>query len=130
MGSNDHLSRTAPADSDRSRYVDTLSRVLVRAYCDHDCRALSEDGEPMGGDWRYVAGLNRSQWQEFLALAHSHHVVMRSRAVLQDAASAEGDNSVAAGCEIALAAERARVEHAAGFLQHFTPRPAISGSRK
>jgi hypothetical protein len=117
MGSNDHLSRTAPADSDRSRYMDTLSRVLVRAYCDHEHGALKENREPMGGDWRYVAGLNRSQWQEFLALAHSHHVVMRALAVLQDAASAEGDNSVTAGCEIALAAERARIGHAAGFLQ-------------
>lgn len=105
------------AESDGERYMGTLSRVLVHAYCDNDHRALREDREPSGGDWRHVAGLNRPQWEEFLALAHSHHVVMRALAVLQHQADALGENKVAASCEIALAAERARIEHAVGFLR-------------
>jgi len=102
------------AESDRARHMDTLARVLIPAYCANHHQA---DREHIRGNLRYVALLNRTQWEEFLELANSNHVVMRAVAVLQNAATVIGDNELAERCTTALAAERARIEHAVGFLQ-------------
>ncbi len=94
--------------------MDTLARLLIPVYRADDDLA---DLEHIRGDLRYVAGLNRRQWEEFLELANSNHVVMRAVAVLQNAAAALGDNELAERCVLALAVERARIENAVGFLQ-------------
>ena len=96
----------------------TLSRVLLHACCDDDARAERPNLELIRGDLRSVGGLNRSQWNKFLELAHSHHVTMRALAVLQNAAAVYGENELAEKCEAALTAERAPITHAVGFLQH------------
>jgi hypothetical protein len=97
--------------------MDTLSRLMVRAYCENNRETLPEDLEHLKRDLCYVGELNRAQLTDFLKLADANHVVVRALTVLQNAAVALGNYRIATWCENSLADERARIEHGIDRLQ-------------
>ena len=101
----------------QAEHMETLARLMVRAYCENNRDASPEDLEQLKRDLHYVAELNEAQLADFLGLADSNHVVVRALTILQNAAVALGNNRVAEWCGACLAKERARIEHAVGTLQ-------------
>src|SRR5712672_3402614 len=97
--------------------MDTLARLMVRAYCESNRETLPQDLEHLKRDLEYVGGLNRKQATEFLDLANSNHVVVRALATLQNAAVALNESRIGDWCEESVTGERARIEHAIGMLQ-------------
>ncbi|MFY9559330.1 MAG: hypothetical protein WAQ52_03780 [Terriglobales bacterium] len=97
--------------------METLSRLMVRAYCESKRETLLEDLENLKRDLRYVGGLNLAQLTDFLELADTNKVVVRALTVLQNAAVALGESRIADWCENCVANERARIEHGIGMLQ-------------
>jgi hypothetical protein len=65
----------------------------------------------------HVAGLSRSQRVELLALAESHHVVIRAFQVIQERAAAEGNSELEQWAATTLAGERARIQNALQWLE-------------
>jgi hypothetical protein len=100
-----------------SNNMDTLARLMVRAYCGTTRETLPEDLEHLKRDLQYVGGLNAEQLAELLDLADTNHVVMRALVLLQNAAVALGESRIAGWCENRLADERARIDHGVGKLQ-------------
>src|SRR5258706_4373869 len=97
--------------------MDTLARLMVRAYCECNRQTLPEDLEHLKRDLGYVSGLNPKQLTEFLELANANHVVVRALAILQNGAVALNDNRIADWCEDSVSRERARIGHGVGMLQ-------------
>ena len=97
--------------------MDTLSRLMVRAYCASKREASPEDLDHLKRDLRYVGGLSVVELTNFLELADANHVVVRALTILQNAAVAVGDSQIADWCECGLTDERARIEHGIGMLQ-------------
>ena len=64
----------------------------------------------------YAASLTPAQRKEFVALADSHHVVMRGFTTLARQAALLGSASVAAWCAEVLDAEQARIDNALHHL--------------
>src|SRR6267142_3491086 len=64
-------------------HMDTLSRLMVRAYCENNRKTSPEDLEQLKADLRYVGELNPEQSRDFLKLADSNHVVVRALTILQ-----------------------------------------------
>lgn len=91
--------------------MDTLSRLMVRAYCDNERETMPEDLEHLKRDLRYIGGLSTVQLTEFLELADTNHVVVRALAILQNAAAALGESRIADWCKNCLLDERARIAH-------------------
>lgn len=101
----------------QAQHMDTLSRLMVRAYCENRQETLPEDLEHLGRDLRYVGGLNAVQLNGFLELADTNHVVVRALTILQNAAVALAESRIADWCENVLAVERARIERGSGVLK-------------
>lgn len=96
--------------------MDTLARLMVRAYCASNHEALPEDLENLKQDLRYVGSLNQTQLVDFLKLANTNHVVVRALTILQNAALALDEHTVAGWCGNCLASELTRIEHCVGML--------------
>jgi hypothetical protein len=64
-----------------------------------------------------VTEITRVEFENMLALANSHHVVMRALDVFLQIMRQAGDTGRAEWAETALAAERARIENAMSFLR-------------
>ncbi|HXM22298.1 MAG TPA: hypothetical protein VN948_13660 [Terriglobales bacterium] len=64
-----------------------------------------------------LADISREDFEDVLALANSHHVVMRGLEVFLQIMRHTGDDSRAEWVATAIAAERARIENAMSFLQ-------------
>jgi len=64
-----------------------------------------------------IAEISRVEFENLLALANSHHVVMRGLEVFLQAMRRAGDDNRAQWATIPLAAEGARIENAMSFLQ-------------
>lgn len=103
-------------ESRSGHYMDTLSRLVLCAHVDSDKPATQAELEQLRRDVRHVASLSGPEWADFLALANNHHVVMRALTILQNGAALANEKDVVERCESALAAERARIERAVGFL--------------
>ena len=95
-----------------SRYLAALSSLLLGS-------------EQMGGDGRspvflqnldFVAQLSDQRISELLALADVHHVTVRVIDVIQNAASAMGNATLAGRLDAPLAVERRRIDNALTFL--------------
>lgn len=97
--------------------MDTLSRLMVRAYCENKRGTMVEDFENLKRDLRYVGGLSSVQLMEFRELADTNHVVVRALTILQNAAVALGEGRIADWCENCLVNEHARIKHGIGVLQ-------------
>ena len=97
--------------------MDTLSRLVIRAHVDSEQAVTPADLEQLRRDVRYVAGLRGPQWADFLKLAENHHVLVRALTILQNGAALADGKEVVERCESALAAERARIEKAVGYLR-------------
>ena len=100
----------------QAQHMDTLSRLMVRAYCENNRETLPEDLEQLACDLRYVGALNSAQLTSFIELADANHVVVRALTTLQNAATALGEARIAAWCESQLTGERGRIEHGVGIL--------------
>lgn len=92
--------------------METLSRLVIRAYCDSGHPSSPVDLAQLQQDLRYVATLSAPDLADFLALAHDHHVIVRALTVLQNAAILNNDQGIANWCATCLAIERSRIEHA------------------
>ena len=101
----------------QTQHMDTLSRLMVRAYSENVRDTLPEDLEHLRQDLRYVGGLSPVQLTEFLDLADTHHVVVRALTILQNAAAVLGESRIADWCEHCLADDRARIAHCIGRLR-------------
>src|SRR5712671_5531306 len=64
-----------------------------------------------------LADLTEASCDELLALANSHHVVMRSFPALQQMTSAAGNFQVADWARSSVEAERTRIQRALSFLE-------------
>lgn len=100
-----------------AQHMDTLSRLMVRAYCASKRDVLPQDLMDLKRDLHYVAALDPVQMTVFLQLANTNHVVVRALSILQKAAVALGESRIADWCEECLTAERARIEHGVDVLQ-------------
>ena len=105
------------ASSRQAQDMDTLARLMIRAYCESNRGTVPQDLEHLKRDLGYVGGLNPEQLAEFLELANSNHVVVRALSTLQNAAVALNESRVANWCDDSVTRERARIEHAVGMLQ-------------
>ncbi len=76
----------APRQSEH--HMETLSRLMVRAYSENSRATAPEDLKHLKDDLTYVSGLNAAQLAEFRELADSNHVVVRALTILQNAAVA------------------------------------------
>ena len=104
------------ASSRQAQDMDTLARLMVRAYCESNRETLPEDLEHLKRDLGYVGGLNSKQAADFLELANANHVVVRALTILQNAAVALNETRIADWCEDSLAPERARIKHGVDML--------------
>lgn len=100
----------------QAHFMDTLSRLVIRAHIDSDQAVTPADLEQLRRDVRYVASLNDSQWADFVRLANNHHVVVRALTVLRNGAALTDEKKVIERCERDLAAEYGRIEKAVGTL--------------
>lgn len=101
--------------SPQARYMEVLSRLLIGS----DTPVNKSPGSRMSDSLRQLmqstTGLADPQWADFLALANSHHVVVRALRVLQGVTGNRSDE-LSERCNVALAAECARIERAVQFL--------------
>jgi hypothetical protein len=101
----------------QAEHMETLSRLMVRAYCESKRETVPQDLEHLKRDLRYVGGLNPLQLTEFLEIADTNHVLVRALTILRNAAAALGENRIAHWCGQCLADERARIQHGIGGLE-------------
>lgn len=104
-------------ESRQAHHMEPLSRLLLSAQGKRSERAAPRDLNDVRCALRYVASLRQPEFAGFIALANIHHVIVRALTVLQSAAALDNEKEVAERCEAALAAERARIERAIGFLR-------------
>jgi hypothetical protein len=97
--------------------MDTLSRLMIRAYCNNQRGTQPEDLEQLKRDLHYVAELNPEERADFVELANANHVIVRALTILQNAAVALNENQIADWCESCLTGERLRIGHAIGMLE-------------
>jgi hypothetical protein len=77
---------------------------------------LGRDGADSAQPVEFVAHLSPAQRQELVAIANSHHVVVRAFTVLQQAAALSGKSELAEWASELMARERARIDNALPFL--------------
>ena len=93
-----------------SKSLNALSRLLLPPRSAD--APLPFTAEDLG-----IAEISREEFDEMLALASSHHVVMRGLEVFLRIMRQAGDDGRAEWAATALAAEGARIENAMSFLQ-------------
>jgi hypothetical protein len=97
-------------------HMETLARVMVRAYCDNRQETAPADLHDLQQDLRHVERLTPAQRKGFLALADTNHVIVRTLTMLQHAAVALGAHEIAEWCENSLRPENSRIGHAVAML--------------
>ncbi len=90
------------------RCVDLLSRLVF-------CPALEPGASPL--EVMEFLRFTAEQRQEFLAIANSHHVLVRGLTSLVQQAAVCGESELALWAEGALCAEYQRIEHALPYVQ-------------
>src|SRR3954462_8593100 len=96
--------------------MDTLSRLMVRAYCETNHEASVEELAALKQDLQYVSGLGPADRTALLEMANSNHVIMRALSILKNAAALFDDRQLEDWCEHSLTVERARIDHALKML--------------
>jgi hypothetical protein len=94
----------------------TLSRLVTRTHCENKRPSTPKDLEHLRNDLRYIAALNEPDLADFLALANTHHVIVRALTAVENAAVLDNDDRIAGWCQCYLNREHARIETAVGFL--------------
>lgn len=102
--------------SQAQKNMDTLSRLMVRAYCETNHEASVEELVALKQDLQSVSRLESSDRSALLDLANSNHVVMRALSILKNAAALFDDRQLEDWCEHSLAIERVRIENAVKTL--------------
>jgi len=92
-------------------YIDVLSRLIFHGYAGHFEQPLDAI-HAIFPELQYVVALGPEQRRDFLELAQSHHVLVRSLVVLHRAAQTAGMEDVAEWTAAALNEERARAKNA------------------
>jgi hypothetical protein len=101
---------------DATRHMDTLARVMVRAFCNNARGTVPEDLEFLKQDLCYVERLTSTQGNTFLELANTNHVIVRAFTTIENAAVALGSDGIADWCDDSLRRERSRIEHGVDML--------------
>jgi len=97
--------------------METLSRIMMRAYSENRNSAPPVDLEQLKLDLQYVAGLGPEEAADFLSLSDSNHVLVRAFTILQNAAIALGNKHIADWCEQSLSDERTRIDRCVDKLK-------------
>ena len=92
-------------------FIELLSK-LVFAGSDEAFQRPAEQVGPLRSEMQQLAALSPAEWNEFVKLADSHHVTIRSLAVLEKAAVAHSYSELAGKCRAVLNTERTRIRHA------------------
>src|SRR5450432_588876 len=105
----------------QKQHMDVLSRFMVLAYCETavgpaPAQIELEPFDLLEPALKYVANLDPSHLAEFLDLADTHHVLVRTLTVLEAAAAALGDSPMAEWCAERLTNERPHIQHSVGRL--------------
>jgi hypothetical protein len=101
------VTRTMPHQS-----MTLLSRLLLTPR-DEDESSLSKKAELKSE----LRSISREEFNELVRLANSNHVIVRGMEVFLDTMHEAKDDMRAAWAQVALAAERARIATALGFLE-------------
>jgi hypothetical protein len=104
------------ARSQAKHNMDTLSRLMVRAYCEANREASVEELADLKQDLQHVSRLGPADRTALLEMANSNHVVMRALSILKNAAALFDDRQLEDWCETSLTVERARIDHALKML--------------
>ncbi len=100
----------------RVQHMETLSRLVIRSCCDNHQATVASDLEQLRRDLHYVAALDDREQAHFLALADTHHVLVRSLTALRDAACLENEKAIARWAANALALEHCEMKQALRLL--------------
>src|SRR5947209_451616 len=95
-----------------SRYLTAMSSLLL-SNSETDRNAASGAFED---DYEFVAHISDERMQELLDLAAVHHVPVRLIEVIQQTASARGNQQLAGRLDAPLTVEQHRIDNALGFL--------------
>jgi hypothetical protein len=97
------------------QYLEILSRLMFRGYSS-DFQKPATNLEAVYPDVEYLSTVNENELSEFLRVADIHHVCVRALQVVANAATV-GHSGLSQWCGSILVTERARIEHAVGFLE-------------
>jgi hypothetical protein len=84
-------------------------------------------GQERESAYQHVANLDAVQREEFLKLADSHHVVLRSLLPVAQWAAGNGKSNLAEWAKAAISTEQARIQNAMGFLHRITTELEAAG---
>jgi hypothetical protein len=102
----------SPFGGDKSLTI--LSRLLLS---NHVSQGASADTHGQPNQDMAMGEINRQEFADMLALAHSHHVVMRAMEILAQLRDGAQNPSLAEWAAGAIEHERARIENALSFLE-------------
>src|SRR5258705_12920840 len=97
------------------QYLEILSRMMFRGYST-GFQTPAPNLEAVYPDVEYISTLNDVELADFLRVADIHHVSVRALQVVANAADTLGHHRLSQWGESAPSTERARIEHAVGFL--------------
>ncbi len=107
----------AVTPEENEQHMETLSRIMVRAFCENTRGTQPEDLDALKRDLRYVDRLTSTQLEDFLEMSNTNHVIVRALTTLRNAAVAFSNARIAEWCEGSLRKECARIEHGVNTLQ-------------
>jgi hypothetical protein len=111
------------SESQAAKHMEVLSRLTIRGQeADTEAETCARL-EKLRRELRYVARLDEDEFANFIDLANNHHVIVRGLSVVQNIAdssaaalTSEYERQVVERCDSAMAAERARIDRAIGYL--------------
>jgi hypothetical protein len=102
------MDNNSPAND---RYISLLSKLTIQGY-NHDFSAIAANLDHLQPDLEQVAAMSAEQFAEFVTLADTHHVSVRSLSVLEQMAATRGMTELEQSCSDAIATEGARITKA------------------
>jgi len=113
---------SAPND----RYISLLSKIVIRGYSG-DFSVPDASLDHLQTELEEVAAFTPQEFANFVELADTHHVVVRTLAVIEKMASAQSLNQLAEMCNESLSAERTRISKAVESLYAIVQALDMSG---
>src|SRR5882672_6443330 len=110
------------------QYLEILSRLMFRGYST-GFQTPAPKLEAVYPDVEYISTVSDSELSDFLRVADIHHVSVRALQVVANAAGTLGHHKLAQWCDSTLSTERARIEHAVGFLERICHSLESSGCK-
>jgi hypothetical protein len=115
------------ANSSADAAIRFFSTLMARGYAGNFSAPIS-DLTHLYPELECVAGLSEKEFGEWLTLAGTHHVTIRSLVVLERMAREQHKQGIVECCEAALEVERARIARAMEWLYGAVQALELSGS--